>query len=110
MDASTGENMIDIADESRVVVSDELIGRVLKRYERSLNLQALELARTAGPVERWTGPRARVMAGRLANNLGGGRLGTLHHVKAWQESPDDPEALYYYARTVAERKGPYAVW
>lgn len=87
-----------------------LLDRVEELYLRGLNLQAYDIARQTSPIEHWTGPAARIMAGRLANNLGAPRLGLLHHIRAYQEDPTHPNAIYYYARTLLERKGPYACW
>jgi tetratricopeptide (TPR) repeat protein len=96
--------------EAAVTVSAEVIDRIHVLYGQNRFLDAYALSQEIGPLNRWVGADARVMAGRLANNLGGVRLGTWHHVRAWQEEPGHANALYYYARIVCSRKGPYAGW
>jgi tetratricopeptide (TPR) repeat protein len=76
-------------------------------YEQGLYLQAYELSRPFGPLASWRGEHGRVLAGRMANNLGSGRLGTALHWLAFREHPESPVAAYYHARTVLHRSGPY---
>jgi tetratricopeptide (TPR) repeat protein len=73
-------------------------------------LQAHELAREEGALDSWTGPEARVLAGRLAMALGAPRLGLSLHLRAHRESPDHAEALYYRARAALALRGPYGAW
>src|SRR4051794_3269922 len=90
--------------DAAVRVDDDVIAQVLDLYMQGRNLAAYEVCERVGPIACWTGTRARIMGGRLANNLGGMRLGRFHHIHAWREDTADPEAIYYYARTVLERK------
>ena len=41
----------------------------------------------------WTGTRARILAGRLAGNLGGPRLGEWHFIRAWRHDQADPDKV-----------------
>src|SRR5690242_3619449 len=86
------------------------LAEVRDLYLRGLCLQAYERAKVIGPLHRWRGAEARVLAGRLAMNLGAPRQGSWHHVHAFREDPADPEAGYYYARVLLERRGPLRAW
>lgn len=79
-------------------------------YERGLYLQAYQRARERGPLTEWRGPRERVLAGRLAHNLGGRRTGTAIHLQAGREHPDDPEVRYFHARAILDHWGPLKAW
>ncbi len=87
----------------------ELAG-VLSLYEQGQVLSAFELSRQFGPIAQWRGPAGRLLAGRLANNLGSPRLGSSLHRLAYRESPDNPDVIYYYARNVFERRGTLEAW
>ena len=50
------------------------------------------------------------MAGRLASNLGGYRLGRVLHWLAFRSDPSDPDLAAYHAYSLAERRGPLAAW
>lgn len=91
--------------------NEHLLAEVQDLYDRGLYVQAHERA-TAGhrPLRDWRGTRARVLAGRLAVNLGAPRLARAHHLLAFRGSPHDPDARYYTARALLERRGPLAAW
>ncbi|MEZ0264145.1 MAG: C39 family peptidase [Phycisphaerae bacterium] len=93
-----------------VTVPADVLARVHDLYVGGRNLDALEVALTAGPLDRWTGAEARIMAGRLAGNLGAARLARVHHLRAYRAEPGHPLARYYYARAMIERRGPYETW
>ncbi len=94
----------------RVEPAPKDLERVQELYDRGLCRQALDLALTFGPLPHWTGPRARILAGRLARNLGGHRLGCWLHVQAFREAPQAVEAQAYFAAAMFERQGPFAAW
>ena len=80
-------------------------------YSQGLYLQAYEAGQAAmGPLRDWPAPQARVLAGRLANNLGARRLGRWLFLRAFREYPHDPEVLYFYVWCRIERRGPLAAW
>jgi tetratricopeptide (TPR) repeat protein len=83
---------------------------VLGLYEQGQLLKAYAIAQTFGPLQHWEGTAARVMAGRLASHLGAPRMGRALHWLAWRTDPRDPQALYYYARHLFERRGPLPAW
>src|SRR5205085_1624943 len=77
-------------------------------YEQGKCLQAYRYATRFGPLQGWKGTGSRVLAGRLAQNLGAPRLGISLLLKAHRRDPKDPLALYYYARTLLLVRGPVA--
>ncbi|HXX92996.1 MAG TPA: tetratricopeptide repeat protein, partial [Planctomycetota bacterium] len=79
-------------------------------YDRGLYLQAYEAARGRGPLGSWKGTDSRILAGRLAGNLGARRLACALHLAAWRADRGHPEALYYHAYALLERRGPLAAW
>lgn len=93
-----------------VTVTPASLDGMRARYARGLCLQAYRLGASEGPIHRWTGAAARVMAGRIAANLGARRLCCWMHLRAYREDPADPEAAYYFGRTLLERRGPLAAW
>src|SRR2546421_1215270 len=84
----------------RVQVSPELLERVQTLYDAGLYKQAYDLAGTAGPISAWRGVDARILAGRIAGNLGAPRLGYRHHVRALRESPQHRNPNAYYVEVV----------
>jgi tetratricopeptide (TPR) repeat protein len=102
--------MLMMSRPEPVRVPDEVLDRLRGLYGRGLCLEAYALARTVGPLPAWTGAAARVFAGRLAIHLGAPRLCFWHHLRAWREDPADPEAGYYHARALLERRGPLRAW
>src|SRR5262245_6219096 len=93
-----------------VSVSPGQLAPVQALYDQGLYLQAYRAAEAIAPLARWSGAAARLLAGRLAGNLGGGRLGTLHFIRAWREEPLHPQACWYYANYIADTRGPWKAW
>ena len=91
-------------------ITTEQLQPILELHERGLYRQAYEASAALGPLKEWRGAEARVLAGRLAGNLGGGKLAYALHRLAHREYPDHPDALYYNAITVFARRGPLALW
>jgi cellulose synthase operon protein C len=83
---------------------------ITELYERGLCLQAWEAARAFGNPTAWIGTEARVLAGRLAMNLGAVHLGCRLHMRAYHRDPKSPLARYYFALTVFQLRGPLATW
>src|SRR5215470_895151 len=73
---------------------------ILERFEAGKFLEAQALARAYAPLQAWTGTTARVLAGRLAGNLGGARLAHALHLRAVRLDPSSPIARYYAARAL----------
>lgn len=79
-------------------------------YARGLYIQALRAAERFGPFHEWSNTPARLLGGRLAIQLGAGRLGRWLHLRAYRDTPAHPEAIYYHARYRLERFGPLGAW
>ncbi len=86
------------------------LSEVQDLYDRCLYKQAYNLAIQRGPLASWRGTADRVLAGRLAFNLGAGRLGLAHHLRAWRNDREDIDAAYYYARALFATEGPLPAW
>src|SRR5262245_16407313 len=79
-------------------------------HSSRLYFQAYEQGQALGALKDWQGTSARLLAGRLAANLGAPRLARVLHALAFRNDPMHPEACYYYAWRVFERRGPRATW
>ncbi len=86
------------------------LNRVLGLYDQGKYLQAYTLAQNFSPLNTWSGTAPRLIAGRLAANLGASRLGWAMHLRAWRGNPTEPEAMYFYARYILYRWGSLAAW
>lgn len=91
-------------------IAPEDLRRVRDLYDRGLYLQAWTEAEKLGPLRQWRGTSARVLAGRLAGNLGAQRLGRVLHFRAWRDDRSNLEALYSYAYALLDRRGPLDSW
>ncbi len=99
---STPTIAVDIASADIGIIKQlYLQGRYRAAYDHGLAF---------GPLRGWAGPAARLIAGRLAMQLGAPRLGRQLHILAYRESPAYPEAVYYHARYRLEHFGPFAGW
>ena len=86
------------------------LGRIRELYGRGLYRQALAAGEQFGPLRAWPGPAARLLAGRLAIQLGAPKFGRRLHLVALRESPAHLEAVYYHARHRLEQFGPLSCW
>jgi len=91
-------------------VPQETLDRVQALYDRGLMLQAYEAARADGPLRSWQGRNARILAGRLASNLGAQRLSCAMHSLAWRENRTSASTQCYHGRGILNRWGPLAAW
>ncbi|MFN3167226.1 MAG: tetratricopeptide repeat protein [Phycisphaeraceae bacterium] len=80
---------------------------VQQHYDAGRYLQAYEASQAIGPLASWRGAAGRVLAGRLAGNLGSGRLAQALHMLAYREHPSDSDAVYFRAQAQLSRWGPY---
>ena len=90
-----------------VHLDKEQIDQLEEYYRQGLYLKAYEQTSELGHIKLWRGEKGRILAGRLAYNLGGHRLGYLLHYRAWKEHPESGEAIYFYARALANVRGAY---
>jgi hypothetical protein len=79
-------------------------------YDRGLYLQAHAVALEHAPLREWQGVRDRILAGRLAANLGSRKLSRVLESLALREDPKDPQAIYYGAHALLDRCGILAAW
>lgn len=86
------------------------LARIKELYLAGKYRAAYDLGAGFGPLRGWSGPPARLIAGRLAMQLGAPQLGRRLHAVAFRESPAYPEAVYYMARYRLERFGPFGCW
>lgn len=84
--------------------------RVLELYESGQYLDSLAAGESLGNIANWPGPEGRVMAGRLANNLGSPRLGRILHHLAYRRWPEHPYCLYYGALARWSQIGVLHAW
>jgi tetratricopeptide (TPR) repeat protein len=79
-------------------------------YAQGLYRQAAAAGVRFGPLRDWGGAGGRLLAGRLAMQLGAPKLGRKLHAVAAREFPANLEATYYAARYRLEHFGPLACW
>lgn len=102
--------MIAASSTDRIIVPTDILEEMRRLYERGLYLQAYQLATAMGPLESWSGTDAQVLAGRVAMQMGAYRLARLLHLRAWRQDRRHPEACYYRASGLLQRRGPLAAW
>src|SRR5262245_10073303 len=86
------------------------VARILDLYTRGLYVQAYRVGVELAPLQQWEGTAARLLAGRLARQIGAPRLSRWHMIKAYRGQPTHPEAIYYHARYFLERHNLLAAW
>lgn len=91
-----------------IAVAD--LARVLDLYSQGLYLQAYRFGASLAPLKEWEGTSARLLAGRLARQLGAPRLSRWHLLKAYRGQPTHPEAIYYHARYHLEKHSLLQAW
>ncbi|MBX3411678.1 MAG: tetratricopeptide repeat protein [Pirellulales bacterium] len=79
-------------------------------YDRGLYVQAWRCGLALGPLNEWPGTAGRILAGRVAHNLGAMRLGAWLHFTAWRADPNNVEARLFYTHTLRERRGTFTAW
>ncbi len=93
-----------------VIIASAEIVRIKELYLEGRYRAAYDVGAAHGPIAAWAGPAARLIAGRLAMQLGAPRLGRQLHALVYRESPAYLEAVYYHARYRLEAFGPYSCW
>lgn len=87
-----------------------LLTQIEQLYDQGRYTDALSLSVPLGPLASWCGPDGRILAGRLAGNLGAPRLGRTLHWLAGRENPEHPSAQYYAALAYWSRFGTLHAW
>jgi cellulose synthase operon protein C len=88
----------------------ETLSHVRSLYDRGLHLQAYQTAIAHAPLNEWTETEDRILAGRMVMQLGGNRLGSAYHLRAWRSDRTSAMAAYFYGRTLLSRKGLLVAW
>jgi tetratricopeptide (TPR) repeat protein len=91
-------------------LSAEALQRIQELYAQGKYLRAYNYTQQFGPLESWKSTDGRLIAGRLAPQLGSRLLGRKLHHRAFLRDRTHPEAQYYFAWTVLEHRGPLATW
>jgi tetratricopeptide (TPR) repeat protein len=94
------------AAQAVVVPADDL-ERITKIYDQGLYLQAYHAAEAIGPLSQWTGTTQRILAGRIAGNLGSQRLADVMFIRAFRADSKSCEASWYYTRYLLDARGPF---
>jgi len=95
-------------DRMELTESDRV--RATELYEQGLYVQTYRLMTAAGDLKSLTAPADRVLAARLATNLGGWRLGYALIATGWRANRSDPELTGCQARSLLMRRGPLEAW
>ena len=88
--------------------AEQLLARVLALYEGGKLVAAFDAGRPLGPLAAWPGTKGRVLAGRLAGQLGARRTADALLLRAFRADRDSPLAAYYYTVVVLARCGAFA--
>lgn len=88
-----------------MLISENDLQEVTELHEKSLHLQAYKMAQAIGPLPKWEGVDAILMASHLAYNLGALETSSKWVAKAWHKAKKNPRALFYYASDMLYRKG-----
>jgi cellulose synthase operon protein C len=91
-------------------ISPEDLAPIQALYDRGLCRQAYDAAERIAPMRSWTGLRPRILAGRIAMNLGAQRLGRVMQLAAYRDHRDKAEARAYFVAAVIERFGLWSAW
>jgi tetratricopeptide (TPR) repeat protein len=102
--------MIPRIPNGGVDVPPHEIAEITRLYDLGLYVQACARATAAGPLHEWRGTAARLIAGRVANNVHAPRLGTWLHLRARRDDRTSAEAAYFYASDISRHRGPLAAW
>jgi cellulose synthase operon protein C len=87
-----------------------IINNVQSLYDRGFYCQAYQAAIEHAPLAEWTDTDGRILAGRVALQVGGHRLGYNHHLRAWRQDRTSMRAALYYAYTLLNRGGLLKAW
>jgi len=86
------------------------VEEITRLYEDGLYLRACDRAARLAPPLEWRGTAARLIGGRLANNVYAPQLAARLHVLAWRHDHTSADAAYFYASRMSQRRGPLAAW
>jgi tetratricopeptide (TPR) repeat protein len=84
------------------------LAQITKLYDAGLYVQAYRASEAIGPLRRWVGTDARLLAARMATNLGAPDLGRQLILAVWRNDRAHPQACWFYARQLLDSRGPWA--
>jgi len=84
-------------------VAPDVVSEVERLYARGLYLEAWKAAERAAPLHAWKGVGPRIIAGRLAYQLGDRRLGRRLHLRLHRVAPGDALAWEWSCRALEHR-------
>lgn len=94
----------------RITVPPEKLLEIADLYRRGLFVQAYQKAMAIGPLEHWDDPDARLLAARLAGQLGSDQRRSAWIWKLHRRFPRYQEALPYFATVLHQKFGPWRAW
>ncbi|MCE9555187.1 MAG: tetratricopeptide repeat protein, partial [Planctomycetes bacterium] len=92
------------------IVAAEVLQEVDARYQAGQYLSAYEAGTALGPLSAWAGTQGRLLAGRLATNLGSPRLGQALVRLAWRNDRESLYAGYFHTLVMFRSWGPLRTW
>ncbi len=102
--------MLTETTSTSIIIPDETLDNLQNLYDRGLYLQAYQQGERHGPLHKWSNTPARILAGRMAINLGAPRLCFRLHSQAWHDAPHDPRVCYFYGLALMDTRGPLSTW
>lgn len=98
------------ADDPYEASPGKLLAEVQRLYDEGQYREALAASKPLGDLKSWRSREGRVLAGRLAANLGAPRIGRTVHWLAGREFPRHPQVQYYAAMAYWSRFGTVHAW
>jgi cellulose synthase operon protein C len=80
------------------------------RFDGGLSRQAFDFTQSLGSLQTWPGTRGRILASRIAADLGARRLAHALQVRAYRADVNNLEARAFFLASTLERRGPFAAW
>ncbi|MBV8175599.1 MAG: tetratricopeptide repeat protein, partial [Verrucomicrobia bacterium] len=93
-----------------IEIPQSLYGRILEKIDQGLFLDAYHLGLQSGPLHQWAGPKAQLLAGRLAQHLGGKSLSWRLTSKAYRQRPNSARFLTQRIYGLMEQRGLFSAW
>lgn len=88
-----------------MTISEFDLQEVRKLHEKSLHLQAYNLANSIAPISEWKDPEAVLLASHIVFQLGAVKLSEKLVKKVWRNNKNHPRALFYRAADILHSKG-----
>ena len=112
MDISVETSFANVAPDD--FVNSETIASRLEQiqrlYDEGMYVQAYEVGKPWGKLTDWPGTDGKILAARLAVNLGSSSLSNWLVRCAYRASPEHDEARYFYGNYLARHGGWWKTW